>query len=75
MRRIYCRIEFGVTKKRSAPPCVFCGSTEAPSTEHVVPRWARRALGIASAVKEYSGTTYVGSAETLAITFHEVCRL
>jgi hypothetical protein len=39
----------------------------------VVPRWARKALQIDNPVKEYSGTAYVGAAETLAITFHEVC--
>jgi hypothetical protein len=60
-------------KKKSGPPCVFCGSTRDPSTEHVVPKWLRKALLIRTPVKEYSGATYVGAAETLAITFHEVC--
>jgi hypothetical protein len=43
------------------------------STEHVVPKWVRKILRIGEAVKEFSGTTYVGAAETLAIAFHEVC--
>ena len=60
-------------RKKSGPPCVFCGSTNDPSTEHVVPRWLRKALHISTPVKEYSGAMYVGAAETLAITFHEVC--
>jgi hypothetical protein len=38
-----------------------------------VPKWIRDALRIGKPVGEYSGTTYVGSAETLAIVFHEVC--
>lgn len=44
-----------------------------PSDEHVVPRWVRKALQISEPVREFSGTTYVGAAETLAIVFHEVC--
>ena len=43
------------------------------STEHVVPKWVRKALQIREPVKEFSGTAYVGAAETLAIVFHEVC--
>jgi hypothetical protein len=43
------------------------------STEHVVPKWVRKILRIGEPVKEFSGTTYVGAAETLAIVFHEVC--
>jgi hypothetical protein len=39
----------------------------------VVPKWVRKALQIREPVKEFSGTTYVGAAETLAIVFHEVC--
>ena len=35
------------------------------STEHVVPKWVRKALQIGEPVKEYSGITYVGAAETL----------
>lgn len=54
-------------------PCVFCGATGSLSTEHVVPKWVRKALQISEPVREYSGSTYVGAAETLAIVFHEVC--
>jgi hypothetical protein len=43
------------------------------STEHVVPKWVRKALQIREPIKEFSGTAYVGAAETLAIVFHEVC--
>jgi hypothetical protein len=39
----------------------------------VVPKWVRKALQISEPVKEFSGTTYVGAAEALAIVFHEVC--
>jgi hypothetical protein len=39
----------------------------------VVPKWARKALRISEPVREFSGITYVGAAETLAIAFHEVC--
>jgi hypothetical protein len=39
----------------------------------VVPKWVRKALQIGELVREFSGTTYVGAAETLAIVFHEVC--
>jgi hypothetical protein len=58
---------------KSLTPCVFCGATGSLSTEHVVPKWVRKALQISEPVKEYSGSTYVGAAETLAIVFHEVC--
>lgn len=61
----------GTTK--STTPCVFCGATGSLSTEHVVPKWVRKALQIREPVKEFSGTAYVGAAETLAIVFHEVC--
>jgi len=44
-----------------------------PSTEHVVPKWVHKVLQIREPVREFSGTTYVGAAETLAIVFHEVC--
>ena len=54
-------------------PYVFCGATGSPSTEHVIPKWVRKALQIREPVKEYSGSTYVSAAETLAIVFHEVC--
>lgn len=59
---------------KSETPCVFCGTTGSLSTEHVVPKWLRRALLIQENVREFSGTKYVGAAETLAIVFHEVCR-
>jgi hypothetical protein len=39
----------------------------------VVPKWVSKALQISEPVREFSGTTYVGAAETLAIAFHEVC--
>ena len=58
---------------KSTTPCVFCGRAGSPSTEHVVPRWLRKALQIREPVREFSGTAYVGAAETLAIVFHEVC--
>lgn len=58
---------------RTVMPCVFCGTTGSSSTEHVVAKWIRRALQITGPVREYSGTTYTGAAETLAIVFHEVC--
>jgi hypothetical protein len=58
---------------KSTTPCVFCGTTGSLSTEHVVPKWVRKALQISEPVKEFSGTTYVGAAEALAIVFHEVC--
>jgi hypothetical protein len=54
---------------KSMTPCVFCGSTGSLSTEHVVPKWLRKALVISGPVKEYSGTTYTGAAETLSIVF------
>ena len=52
---------------------MFCGATCSLSTEHVVPKWVRKAPQIRESVKESSGTAYVGAAETLAIVFHEVC--
>jgi hypothetical protein len=58
---------------KSATPCAFCGSTGSLSTEHVVPRWLRKAMVISGPVNEYSRATYVGAAETLAVVFHEVC--
>jgi hypothetical protein len=58
---------------KSTTPCVFCGMTGSLSTEHMVPKWVRKALQISEQVKEFSGTTYVGAAEALAIVFHEVC--
>lgn len=59
---------------KSATPCAFCGRTGSLSTDHVVPKWLRKALVISGPVKEYSGVTYVGAAETLAVVFHEICR-
>ena len=38
-----------------------------------MPKWVRKVLQIREPVKKFSGTTYVGAAETLAIVFHEVC--
>lgn len=58
---------------KSSTPCVFCGSTGALSTEHVIPKWLRKALVITGPVKQYTGTAYTTSAETLSIVFHEVC--
>jgi len=52
---------------------VFCGATGSLSTEHVIPKWLRKELGIAEPVREFSGTTYIGAAQTLAVVFHEVC--
>jgi hypothetical protein len=57
---------------KSATPCAFCGGTGSLSTEHVVPKWLRKALQISGPVKEYSDATYIGAAQTLAV-FHEVC--
>jgi hypothetical protein len=67
---VHCGVA-GTTK--SATPCVFCGTTGSLSTEHVVPKWVRKALQISEPVREFSGTTYVGTAEALAVVFHEVC--
>jgi hypothetical protein len=67
---VHCGVA-GTTK--SSTPCVFCGTTGSLSTEHVVPKWVRKALQIREPVREFSATTYVGAAETLAIVFHEVC--
>jgi hypothetical protein len=58
---------------KSQTPCVFCGATGSLSRQHVISRRIRKALRIRERVQELSGTTYVGSAETLAIVFHEVC--
>jgi hypothetical protein len=58
---------------KSSTPCVFCGARGSLSTEHVVPKWVRKALQIREPVREFSGTSYVGAAETLAIVYHEVC--
>lgn len=58
---------------KSQTPCVFCDTTGSLSTEHVVPKWLRKALLIQEQVREFSGVTYVGAAETLSIVFHEVC--
>jgi hypothetical protein len=58
---------------KSTTPCVFCGTTGSLSTEHVVAKWVRKALQVREPVREFSGTTYVGAAEALAIVFHEVC--
>ena len=52
---------------------VFCGTTGSLSDEHVAPKWLRKALQIRENVQEFSGGTQLGSAETLAIVFHEVC--
>src|SRR5207248_9239509 len=59
--------------RKASTPCVFCGATSSLSTEHVIPKWVRKALQISEPVQEYRGSTYVGAAETLAIVFHEVC--
>ena len=67
---VHCGVA-GTTK--SSTPCVFCGTTGSLSTEHVLPKWVRKALQISEPVREFSGTTHVGGAETLAIVFHEVC--
>jgi hypothetical protein len=48
---------------KSTTPCTFCGSIGSLSTEHVMPKWLRKAVLINGPVKEYSGTTYVGAAE------------
>jgi hypothetical protein len=58
---------------RSTKPCVICGRIGEPSKEHVVGRRVRDALGTRGLVREYSGTTYVGAAEALAIVLHGVC--
>ena len=60
-------------RARNTTPCVFCGATGSLSREHVIAKWVRKALQITEPVKVYSGTTYVGAAETLAIVFREVC--
>lgn len=52
---------------------MFCGQTGSLSTEHVVPKWVRKALRIGEPVREFRGTSYAGAAETLAVVFHEVC--
>jgi hypothetical protein len=52
---------------------VFCGTAGSLSDEHMVPKWLRKALQIREQVREFSGTAYVGAAETLAIVFHEMC--
>jgi hypothetical protein len=67
---VHCGVT-GTTK--STTPCVFCGAAGSLSDEHVVPKWVRKALQIREPVREFSGTAYVGAAETLAIVFHEVC--
>ena len=58
---------------KSETPCVFCGSTGCLRRQHVVSKRIRKALGLREPVRVFSGTTYVGAAETLAIVFHEVC--
>jgi hypothetical protein len=58
---------------KSQTPCVFCGATGSLSRQHVVSRRIRTALRIRERVRVFSGTTYIGAAETLAIVFHEVC--
>jgi hypothetical protein len=58
---------------KSTTPCVFCGGTGSLSTEHVIPRWLRKALMIKGPVLQYTGTVRTGSAQTLSIVFHEVC--
>jgi hypothetical protein len=58
---------------KSETPCVFCGVEGSLSREHVVAKWLRKALQIREPVREFSGATYVGKGETLAIVFHEVC--
>ena len=57
----------------STAPCPICGRVGEPSREHVVGRCVRDALGTRGLVREYSGTTYVGAAEALAIVLHGVC--
>jgi hypothetical protein len=52
---------------------VFCGAAGSLSDEHVVPNWVRKVLQIRERVRQFSGATYVGAADTLAIVFHEVC--
>src|SRR5206468_12437850 len=67
-------VNFGVAgTTKSTTPCVFCGTAGSLSDEHVVPKWLRKALQIREQVREFSGTAYVGAAETLAIAFHDVC--
>lgn len=58
---------------RSTTPCVICGRIGEPSTEHVVGRRVRDALGTSGPVQEYRGGTYVGAAEALAIVLHGAC--
>lgn len=53
--------------------CSAAESASQPSKEHVVGRRVRNALGTRGLVREYSGTTYVGAAEALAIVLHGVC--
>ena len=52
---------------------MICGRVGEPSKEHVVGRRVRDALGTRGLVREYSGTTYVGAREALAIVLHGVC--
>ena len=47
--------------------------TGEPSKEHAVGRRMRDTLGTRGLVGEYSGTTYVGAREALAIVLHGVC--
>ncbi len=67
---VHCGVA-GMTK--STTPCVFCGKSGFLSAEHVVPKWVRKGPQVREPVREFSGTTYVGAAEALAIVFHEVC--
>jgi hypothetical protein len=52
---------------------VICGRTGEPSKVHVVGRRVRDPLGTRGLVREYSGTTYVGPTEALAIVLHGIC--
>ncbi len=58
---------------RSTTPCVICGATGEPSTEHVIARWIRKALMIDAPVSEYRESEHVRTDETLAIVLHGVC--
>lgn len=52
---------------------MICGKVGEPSTEHVIAKWIRKALQIQGPVKEFSGNSYVGTSEALAVVLHGVC--
>lgn len=58
-------------RRTSGKPCLFCGQTGSLSREHVIPKWARKALGAHGVIEERSGVTR--RMDALAVILPQVC--